>query len=951
MFFYYQTKGGEEAWHQALAEHRSNVVDNKQPRYTTILDLDKGIDDSTTKDEIMAIKYKGPMYFDFDSDDIDDCIIRVQKFIKKLEDLEFDTSEASFYATGKKGFHVTIPQECFMSKPPAKGITGLPYIYKELAFSLYVDTMDIRVYSGRKGRMFRTVNVERENGKFKVQVTAQEIKDMDEEGYIRIIDKPRELIKATTPTLNVDLATMYSNATIKVEAAQKKRGSAQKDVEALAKFKGEFPATMQKVMNGDGIADGAGFNHIAMQIAITSNGLNKTPDDVIKLCEGLIAKHQSDGSRYNTPARREAEIRRMLDYTYDNVCYSYSVGAIKTLLKEGETAPDLDGVNVDEHGEVTSVSDEDSSESLYGGVFMTTKGVFRNTEDSVVQICDLVFKNIALLIDKSDNSVNGYEADIFFRGEMKGRKNLGLDLFTGKGRFVPWVLANLGVFTGNDNHVNALAGRMRDSAIKTGDVVYLVHKEGLDLIPRSTPEGVVTDIVWVGGDGVETQEGVDVKYRYGTKLTTNGLYKSDLLDSPGFSGCFDAEGNKTAQYEEYAKVIEALLNLNDPYVIANTLGWMTACFHRQLYHKAWNQFPICQIFGQAGSGKSTTVRSFLHLFYYLATPRITSANSNTHFTDQANMNSSASIPYVLDEYKPREFKTGRHAELRLMFREAFNQNVFGKGGGSAAAGANASWRDVQDYNWSAPILIIGEALEAETATLERSVGIQLSKTGLAGRSKNMDLVNNNKHVISALGKEIVDATFSIRVEDFKKTFMEISAEVKAAAFQGQNDRVVYNMTVVLQGLKFAQLVLSDTFEDRFDEKFKHLADTVKDTSRHVAMIVMPEAAKMLNVLSLMSRIEDVDGEFGLIPGFDYWQDDKFVDIKVRNCFVKGNAWSHRKHFETYYDSEEAFAQGLSGFVAIVDRAVPNSPLKDSPITKVFRFSKALLTAEKVEAFK
>jgi len=63
------------------------------------------------------------------------------------------------FATGKKGFHVEVPAEIFQTKIAKGGLTGLPAIYKEMAFSMFVDIMDWRVYSARKGRMWRTCGV------------------------------------------------------------------------------------------------------------------------------------------------------------------------------------------------------------------------------------------------------------------------------------------------------------------------------------------------------------------------------------------------------------------------------------------------------------------------------------------------------------------------------------------------------------------------------------------------------------------------------------------------------------------------------------------------------------------------------------------------------------------------------------------------------------------------
>ena len=99
---------------------------------------------------------------------------------------------------------------------------------------------------------------------------------------------------------------LFAKAEQKVIAAAKRRKDSAKDVELLARFKGEYPPSLLRVMGGEPSAQGIGFHQIAMQIAITSNALGKKEPEMLALCEGLVQNHQSDGSRYNTPANDAA---------------------------------------------------------------------------------------------------------------------------------------------------------------------------------------------------------------------------------------------------------------------------------------------------------------------------------------------------------------------------------------------------------------------------------------------------------------------------------------------------------------------------------------------------------------------------------------------------------------------------------------------------------------------
>ena len=146
---------------------------------------------------------------------------------------------------------------------------------------------------------------------------------------------------------------LFAQAEQKVAAAAKRKKDSSKDKELLARFKGQYPPTLARIMAGEGTADDLGFHQIAMQIAITSNALGKMEAQMLEACAGLVENHVSDGSRYNTPAKRRAELSRMYAYTNDNVCYTYSRDAVRRIAPKGAETSDLDGLTADA-GEIIS---------------------------------------------------------------------------------------------------------------------------------------------------------------------------------------------------------------------------------------------------------------------------------------------------------------------------------------------------------------------------------------------------------------------------------------------------------------------------------------------------------------------------------------------------------------------------------------------------------------------
>lgn len=197
----------------------------------------------------------------------------------------------------------------------------------------------------------------------------------------------REILTAVPDTdnaLTLKLAVLYAQAEQKVTAAAKRKKDSSKDKELLARFKGQYPPTLARIMAGEGTAEDVGFHQIAMQIAITSNALGKKEEAMLEACAGLIDNHVSDGSRYNTPAKRRAELSRMYAYTNDNICYTYSKDAVRRVAPAGASTVDLDGVP-GEAGEVLGDTGDDQDGYL-SGVFLTEGGIYRRTEDGSMKL-------------------------------------------------------------------------------------------------------------------------------------------------------------------------------------------------------------------------------------------------------------------------------------------------------------------------------------------------------------------------------------------------------------------------------------------------------------------------------------------------------------------------------------------------------------------------------------
>lgn len=278
----------------------------------------------------------GPMYADFDGA-IYETIADFKTFLGRLQCLDIDLAQVRLFATGGRGFHAEIPMACFVTSSPSGGTADLHRIYREMALALLVDTMDCRVYTNR--RMWRVPNVRRDNGLFKVPLTAAEAMAMTPELYSALCSTPRWFPELAPATLAPGLACLYDEASRKHAVAQVRKRTTSKQGEAFKQRFGSrgaaLPPSLQALAAGRLPArEGVGFNSVALQLCVTAQALDVTEDELITLARGLIDKHRGDGDRYNTPSKRERELREMFRFA-EKSGYEVSIGGIRSILPAG----------------------------------------------------------------------------------------------------------------------------------------------------------------------------------------------------------------------------------------------------------------------------------------------------------------------------------------------------------------------------------------------------------------------------------------------------------------------------------------------------------------------------------------------------------------------------------------------------------------------------------------
>lgn len=976
-YFYYQRAGKESAWELALSTDRERIISEVQPAFTTALDL-TGV---PADNDWSRTKYTGPLYFDFDADgDLDLVCEQFKNFLGKLAiECRFDVTQARFYASGGKGFHLEIPQECFIAKPSAQGYPWLPYIYREMAQKLVVDTLDLSVYTGKKGRQWRTTNVRRENGKFKVPLAPDEAITITPDRYRELICAPR-LVEPPTPAgIHPDLAVLFDQAKSSVQASMRGKKKRQEQANVILdpwrKAK-RHPPTILKIMAGEDVNPEAGFNAIAVQLSIYATSVGMTLEEMLEACEGLCQTHVSDSWRYGTPERRRAELVRMWEYMGDNTLYDFDVGPLMRLLRPGVSAPDLkqiveeaterppssEGSSPSEGGQPEEGEEDpglvvDPHASFRRGVFFTKDGIFVRSGDTTQSICRSVPREVVVFhnLDTRDLDFAGLEA-LMVGGQAPARAILfPIDSFQSATQLRKLLAAHMIPYQGGDYETTAIFDVMINRAAAGRSKVFTWPREGLSVIRHPQTDQQVYIYI--------TQDAYISPYPPGDPLHLKLRYKPAMATS-AYQIDIHRARDLTADDTE---VLRDLLTFNRPEVVAHVLSWFLACHYRSAYLATVRSFPVLQVYGEAGAGKTQTVSLMAHT-HWLDTERISikSAASSTEFVLEVDASTSASAPMIIDEFKPREMQSGKNRSKFEKIKDIIKVSYTGgEIGNKGQVNRGADGVGVIKMKASAPIVFMGEALEDETAIRERSVIVALSQSYITpDRAAAFERLWSHTDVLSALGKAMVDLAPRIDFAKMREQVEQYRQRLLGTIPKDDRGRPVLPLRQVLN-----RAIQWNTMEFVAEHVFRQVAGNALDAElAEVTQFLMnfdeidfmsqarggtmSEISKVINRLANLSRVKD--RQWGLRRNLDYSisTDENWVELHAGNCYDAYRLYCVGVQDVPLFDHESAFLAALSAYFPTVDKVCADSALREANGGgKVFRLDISRLREAGVQDFK
>lgn len=860
----------KEAWRLFDVKQLEKL--EQRPAFMTVLavDQDPEILAEAGEDPLEHVKYLGPMYWDFDDElDIDKVLDDTRSLITWLtKKLDIPAQYIHCWLSGQKGVHVTVPEGVWGVRA---GIKALPWIYREVGLSIDLPTLDRGVYSAGRGRMWRCEGIPRPGkGTYKVGVTVEEMQTLDAQQYEVLVASPRPPLARDVPAKNITFPKAESLfKAARTTAAKKLRAMKNQEtvpVEALQALEG-IPGCIEQLIT-DGDCATSNWNQAAMQLAAYI-GARYSRDEADEYENDLIkpfVENVESASRPTVKERRK-HVQEQVNRAFTGRM-KFSMGPlIATMGKPCGSCPLC-------RADLREPDQADNSSPIYCDV---TK--IKAAKDGFGMVGENSIRNLTTFTFIAHTEVNELEAHeegfretrrTAFVGTLTDDQGVQFTNFEmperawGSRKDLLNAVSGWGHATVNCSDadvqkilraVMTLSGEEMEKMTKTPVCGVILERSKGNIIPH-----------YVEASGSFTQRNAPSPYVFaGDESMSPNLINEDLPE----------RGD-----EEIAECLRNIFNVNEKSAVAAALGWVAACHFREHFQLETNQFPLLNLNGGAGAGKSSFATLICHLagMDYAQTDFI-NVEVSTLYPLIRYVVSSTTVPRLVEEVNPGVISLKDYNKILGVFKASWNRAAVPRGYISSKE------IKVTADKVSAPIVFTSEQPVQVPSLRNRSIEVRLTARAL----KNPAHVKAFKaaYPLRFSLHRVAKALAAKALNTSPKRVMEIHASFEDRVPVDLGQRPQYSMQVALTGLKLLEEVLAHYEIDIAEEVGEmsdiltgHLEDNVKVLSAEKSLSA---ADQVLMVFDMMAGEKP---EIGLEAGNHYWRQGNLAYFNLATCMIR-----------------------------------------------------------------
>lgn len=260
----------------------------------------------------------GDLVLDFDSkDDPGRCLQEVRWLIQHLAEIyQLDPHCINFFASGGKGFHAVIPASVFGAE---NGDPFLHLIYKRFVAdwvsSLDLHTVDLSMYSGGKGKPFRIENIRRENGRYKIPLSMDEIRTLSMEDITRLTESPRTIEEPDGADADPiqDLVEQFRKHHTDIHREESERANKPEPDANFEAMKGKVSPCINYILEKNPKTSKTTFNLLVVNLVKYFQSAGFDYQSAVLMAGNFIRNYPHSGT-YTTPTARQKEFRKQWIY-------------------------------------------------------------------------------------------------------------------------------------------------------------------------------------------------------------------------------------------------------------------------------------------------------------------------------------------------------------------------------------------------------------------------------------------------------------------------------------------------------------------------------------------------------------------------------------------------------------------------------------------------------------
>ena len=357
----------------------------------------------------------------------------------------------------------------------------------------------------------------------------------------------------------------------------------------------------------------------------------------------------------------------------------------------------------------------------------------------------------------------GYSEEITFKAKDLNNKNKFMDLLEHPNF----------IFTGSQNDLQEI-------------------KKILSMQDYETLKGVSYIGFYQESNGrvfITQDKAIDASFKEVTDLTINEDNKVVSTDILKY---------KEITKEELERLWTFLFDFNELKITASLISMLPIMLMKPLLFEEGIKTQHLVIYGEAGAGKSQTVKTIVEPFFSISKDNILSCSNVTQFSLLKSLSNSNAIPIILEEYKPSFLSDSQKRLISDGLRNTYDCHTATRG---------TKNQQLINYTMLAPIVLVGEEGQEETAIKERSVILNFNKEGRKGKEKSFYFLKNNPYLLRKLGRTILNRVIKMDIDFMLERRNELIS--KFVSNNITEDRVVESVGNILLGFS----IVADLYKE------------------------------------------------------------------------------------------------------------------------------------------